>query len=436
MPISDPLVWLGVATTTTARIVARPEVDGRLFAAVRGQVARIAGDTVTSVSNDGIGVINLTGLTPGARYVADVYCDSTYIGRVYPRTQAESGTHTLAWASCIQHERPWTAARHVVDRWDADLLILQDDCPYTERGYRQYADGSTFWGETVQYGGSAPMDFSNYCAHHRAMRRHPAMRYVLERTPCLYTHGDHEYPGNDWDWGLSAANAGWGGTWASTQQDVDDAGAVAEAAVASYNQGNPINPIGGRYYWEATLGPATILGIDLYTEYDTGAGLRISAAQEAWLIDRAVNCGTPFVIISSGTPLYAAGSNDLPNTWLATTTQRNRIIDAIHDARTGVLWISGDRHHPLVHQSTKAVCVSAAPLGSNYFSNLFTGWTSAQVVWRPAFQGAAFLCYGVLHVTDEYLNPTIVDMRGNVRWSGRIVAGSNLLSYPRPRAAV
>lgn len=189
--------------------------------------------------------------------------------------------------------------------------------------------------------------------------------------------------------------------------------------------------------------------------------------QYEWLKARllaAQNDGIPHKIVASPRKTFS-DPEDNGDSFGEYTHERNELLAWIHANITGCSWTGGDRHlaaivaaqaadgGPYPNDGYDHLCVNACPLGQTVptgdqglYGFQAQGNKGANTVWRAGGQtgfpsdappwGEIYRVIGEIHITREYVEWRLRHVyTDHVVWSGRVYAGSNALTYPRPRLA-
>jgi phosphodiesterase/alkaline phosphatase D-like protein len=188
--------------------------------------------------------------------------------------------------------------------------------------------------------------------------------------------------------------------------------------------------------------------------------------QYDWIKSRLLKAqqdGVIHKIVMSGRKTYRDGG-DNPDGLSEYEWERNDLLTWIDANITGCSWSGGDRHIPSVMAASKVggfyandgydhLCVNACPLGQNIPSGNQGGWGSrivgnngANTIWRMGHHEtfcdtatkwkAIYRVVGEIEIVPEYVEWRLRHVyTDDVVWSGRVYAGSNALTYPRPRLA-
>jgi len=451
--------WLGKATDTTATYVVRSDADGDLTMVVDG--VEFTGTTIATGTNDGIGTVTATGLSPGKFYDCTLsVAGASTISRKL-QTMPASAPFKVAFTSCLDKYESSIALWQAVKNEGVVANINQGDYTYMDTAL-------TMWQETVAVPvtGSAA---SVYMTHHRQMHRNAGNVLIDSYCPQYYQGDDHEVGGEDWDHTVTAAQTTTNVASGGTQAQVDASWWAGNQAMIAYYQGNPANTDSGiaastdkpsnaeagtaaaQYppkYYRFTIGNTEFFVLDCISykspqnDAESGSKTMLGATQKQWLKDRLTASTATFKVICSSKMTYPSVNT---NGWEKYTTERAEILDYILASvpKKGVIWVCGDNHAPHASFSAAlehtAFCANPARIarspivGTAYQTN---------VVWRET--GAAdgsptrnIQMAGILTVTEDYLEMKYIDVLGRTmedpegriaQW--RVMAGSNLMIQP------
>jgi len=172
---------------------------------------------------------------------------------------------------------------------------------------------------------------------------------------------------------------------------------------------------------------------------DDASKTMFGANQLAWLkAELAASQATYKAIFSKLTFRNASGGGN-GDTHHDYQTERDSLLTWIDNASGwlvpgGVVWLTGDQHFPhiMVNSSPNHLCVCACPSGVD--NNWNGAWsTSEGVPWVSKTNQV----FGSVFVGNGYLEAQIrsVEPGGAILWKGRILPGSNALSYPALRSS-
>jgi len=427
------LVWQGVPTTTTARVVVQSDSSGQLSATVNGST--FTGDTVDPSVDDGVGKIDITGLSAGHSYECVVKVGSTTIDTITVKTFSE-GRVKVRWFSCINPMREFFEGRKMATE-DFDLSVVLGDMPYTDTT-------SSNWGyacPSVITDLAAATNEENYWPHYKRSRAVPGLKALFRAKPVAYIHDDHEAPGDDWDNSVAGCN----NVNASLCTDLDDVAAINAVwpvVAGLYEIGNPANSDSGidndAKYFRFTIWNTEFFVLDCISyrsavaATDDATKTMLGSNQKTWLKAKLLASTATFKVVFSPKSLVKINGGN-GDTWNEYQTERNEVLQYIHDnSVTGVFWGTGDQHRSHVtYSSTTAgddydhVSLCACPLTTD-----INGTISAPSGFIKSMFNSPRV-YGEIETTDDYLEARLVRADDNaVLWRGRVYAGENTVSYP------
>jgi hypothetical protein len=275
--------WFGYAEGGTVRIVARSDSAGTLSVVTGGQT--FTGTTITAAmldrddvaSTDGIGIVDVTGLTPGGpRQAFSLRLDGVeqFAGTLRP-APATGQQYNVFVMSCIERFNPFNIG-NLIDRYDPHLVILLGDTPYCDSGWSGGLGLGTVTG--VDSDPTMANWFNTYLQFHRM----PALKRLFRSAHMVRIWDDHELA-DDWDnswirlWNACGANGDQTAVFGTavkpaTQANREAAQAVADAykvkgkrAFKAYAMGNPDEVSSGDTapcYFAFDYGDARVIVLD------------------------------------------------------------------------------------------------------------------------------------------------------------------------------
>ena len=461
--------YLGIPTTTSANLIVRSPVAGIV-------TLRCAGQTITANADpavdDGLVRLDVVGLRPDGRYSYTVTLPDGETATGILKTFPEPGIRPvkIGWFSCTKNT--YAPGLYPLLKKNLDALICVGDEIYTEGDFT-YSDFNLTSPTTDMTHATDP---SVYASYYRLARSYVPIRQLIESVPYGVVHDDHEFAVNDIDWRLSQFQKAMPFvTSAADMQAVIDAGAQA---TWWYSKGNAPNTDSGvdnnPFYFRFRAGPAEVFVIACAVHgYDPSAadrlvrpdrtvagGSHLGLKQKQWLLNSLANSDAPIKVIMSPKMTDEAefSNSDGWNT-TAWWDEFLEIGQAIHDAvgwkrPGGVIWCCGDFHSPGVHaryagengSTFDHVAVTACPSGQDqtgvrnsgnagpYTRKWFNDGTGSGGV--SSGYGHWLRNSGMLEITEEYVEASIILADGTIWWSGRVYAGSNAMSYPETKLAV
>lgn len=443
--------WLGHATTTAAKVCVRGENNGTVTVACNGQ--NFTG-TVDTAVNDGVTVVDVTGLSPNFTYPLTITDAAAATATGNLKTMPLTGGK-VAFTSCWDRTRSLDDLVQNVLDFGAHAMQQQGDYIYCGVALTNYNGETT----TVVNTSSTA---ANYANHWRQTKRKTDMRLLETSIPSYYTFDDHEFGGDNWDHSVTQAQTGLNVASGGTQAEVDNSWWVARQAAAWYHAGNPANgsalaiaekpPAAGgaipasNYpinYYNYRVGDIEVFAIDcisyrsILTATDNGSKTMLGANQKAWL-KAALDASTAkFKIIASGKTTYFANSGGTGDDWTKYTTERDELIQYINANASGklrgVVWIAGDAHAAFVayDPAKRHICMCANPAGVDHLAQ--TAAYQTKVIWKEQGKSASNTSpqglFGLAEAFDGYLVMRLINQFGAEQWRGRVDYGSNALLF-------
>lgn len=329
------------------------------------------------------------------------------VGHAITAIAADSTANiTFGASSCLSADHgDFPSLTRLVEAGHMDLFLQLGDSVYAD-GSETVEEFREFWAENLMATGMAD---------------------VAASTPQLYTLDDHEIH-NNFD-----------------QEDIS--GAVIDAGRDAFFENTPVRRhddeptrIWRSYKYGKT---AEFFVLDCRTERNRKAGIYISPEQMDWLIDGLSKSDATWKVILNSVPI-----TEMPEVyniervvydrWYGYPFQRNQLLDSIHaNAVKGVLFVSGDLHHPLFARveetgyRSNIFEVLVGPAGSTVNPLAVLIETPEQYLWADStWCGTRFeLTHsGMAHIT-------VIDEKGGTlldcffRDSGEVVAKFATHSY-------
>ncbi|MBT8448666.1 MAG: alkaline phosphatase D family protein [Gammaproteobacteria bacterium] len=435
--------WLGHATTTTARVVLRTDTNGTPSVTCNGDT--FTGSAISTATNDGVGVVDITGLSAGKRTAFTLTIGAESVtGHV--KTFPETGSIKIGIIGCCVMQRHNPAIEELYAK-GIDALYTIGDMPYCE-------DLTNANGITCSPGSSVPT-LANMEAINRANHNNIQLKRISQNIPLYKMWDDHELFGDDWDHTVASCNDV--SAIATDTADVADFFEICQKAWSAYAQGNPSNsdaeatptkpnssPDGDatRYpvqYFRHTLGAAEIFVTDSIshktenTATDNASKTMYGSAQKAWFKKYVSESSKDFKIAIDSKSLFRNTGSPKGDSWNKFTTERNEIWDQIlnTDGTTGVLHIGSDDHVAIVSKATTAVegwdlvSICTGSGGTEHASIAITGPVLGQWGHLSDIQGNTG---AIVEITSDYLQISIINGVGSTLFQKRILSGSNDLS--------
>lgn len=452
-------VYTGIPYSNICPVLVRSTANGAVSVVVNGVPFT---ETANTAVNDGLVLINVTGLSGGTRYPAAVTTPNesdTITLRPFPTY----GKVSMGVASCGQiTNKP--AYNQFIER-DVDCVVNVGDEFYPE--FAISAHGVSTIDTTSSLANAS--NVQNYYDKNLLARRTPELKQVLKTRGYARIPDDHDMGVNDCYWTLAQFQTAITGVVdTADMQSIIDA---SSKAMVDYNQINPPNTDANvdtnAFYTRFDLGEhAEVFMLScICMGYDPTAtdrlirpqiGDMISSLHEAWLLARLAVSTKKIKIILSPKMTYNAEFIN-PDGWdgeAGWRTQRDRIVQAIHDQSPswnipgGVMFVSGDYHTPSVHAAYNGVDgstfdhvnVTCCPAGSTTTNSGANGsYTRKKFDDFSGTQGASthpnaplLKNVGIITVPADgsYVEAEIVLSNGSTWWKGRVLAGENKLTYP------
>ena len=426
--------WLGDCNKDTACVMVRSNVAGTVT--VAGQSVSVD-PTVTGASGgDGVARFDV----PHGTH--EIIINGTQYDTITTKRPPQGQSFEIGWGSCENTKR---------DTWMGYLLAERELAAFFWIGdfiYSLESIGVSRFGRSKQsvYLKTPPTHQDMY-THYQQAHLVPGNRVLHRSCPTYWVGDDHEEINRDnWDNSLTQLNIG-GVSLGSTAADVEFYGAMGERCMEVYFAGNPAD--GGPHphmYFRKRIQHVEFFVLQ-ECHYRTPLAVAdadpskdmLGVEQLAWLQAALLDSTATFKVVLSPKKLFRnVGDND--DIWYRYEYQRELILDwIVAQGLTGVVWLAGDKHCPdwSYDETRKVLCVNASPITQyNQASGHGVGYTTHNE-WKPfgnagappaqlqSALGGELHCAGVLRVTPEYIEPLIVDERGNEISTGRIYAGSN-----------
>ena len=491
------------ATVNSAIVWVRHTSNGVLTVQANGQT--FTGDTISTTVDDGTGICTVTGLSANSQYPFTAYVGTELVATGTLKTMPSGGRFAIAGSSCFGYWRDAPVLEALLDHYGDRLALFVDqgDNPYQSEPthWRIALDGNyeggiaTVNGESIQSceyslqlrGGMTAGDESyvkeNHYAHYRAYWKMPSVQRMQHSVPYYQSDDDdHGWIGNDWRGGASADWDGGANTalirasanfwarlayslrdaagyaidqttydWCVTQSDFDFMNLWGNEVQAAYQKGLPASAGAGfAQYFTMDIGDATLIFLDTIRERQVqgASNLLLSAAQEAFLYASLKNSTNPWKLIMAG-KAFRGCSDDFREY----TDQQARIGTYISNSINagnpdawavpgGVVWFTGDIHHPSVVQNEFAVVIGN-PAGSTLKTDVLNGYAPAAIpTHTPVYKSMGYTTYGITQAEANRRSYTaawfievngadslefgIMDECGNKRYSATLMPGENI----------
>lgn len=219
-----------------------------------------------------------------------------------------------ATSCCSYQGAPFPSLQNVAARGDLDFFVWNGDTVYQD-GSDNTAEMRSIWQRNLRTDG---------------------FRAILERTPGLFTWDDHEV---DNDWGIPGL--------IPADREAMGVDAFFEFACVARD---PVAP--ARLWRKFRCGCVEVIVLDGRSEHDIEAEEYLSAEQFAWFKDALLTSDATWKVVINSVPIAQMPEayniqQLLYEHWNGYPTQRAELIEHItNNAITGVMFISGDFHHP------------------------------------------------------------------------------------------
>lgn len=349
--------WLEDRTATTQRVSFRCTAD---HAAVG-----VSGNTVAvaTATKDGTGYVDIAATADAG--TATLLVDGVPSGTInYPAFAASTDTFTMGVAGCQSQDYEFLAGHWL--KKDCSLVVQTGDWIYEGEAYNQ-------WGETGMASCLVTPTAANWFKHHRQPHRNPGWKVLGHSVPIYKIEDDHDvidkYDQTDqaaMATAITAYVAANGGTRADALTAITG---FAFGAIEAYRHQNP--------YYAFTFGAARIIVPNLmkYTDPLTKAAgptkTKMGATQLAWFLGELAD-PSPIKVVISSKVLFNGPNDDgwypWPNdpvTYPGFTDELSTILKHIKtNAIKGVIWMTGDSHHPMVQNLTPQMVATKLGIGT------------------------------------------------------------------------
>lgn len=370
----------------------------------------------------------------------------------------------IGWFSCMNLGAPLTAGDHIVDTYSCTAVFSLGDTPYMGE--------ATGWGGVSLATIDKDSSVADILEKHTNLRTTPQWAKMENNLTLYYMADDHEWGGDNWDHTIAQANTDLN-IGATTQAEVDTHFDRCNQAIISVSTNNPANTDADAIAEkpsESAEADASIypikyfrVGYDIngnvdntnphieffvidcisyrspYHDADDAAKKMLGDNQRGWLTAHLNSSTATFKAIMTPKKTHINAGVDNGDTWGAYTTEREVILDYIDDnSITGVIWLAGDRHTPMIDiletpvDAHDHVCVCACPVSVAINTPKAT-IIDAQTRWFDENNRV----FGLLSVEQTYIEASVCSVTSGAKlWTGRVEAGSNALSYPDKVLAV
>ena len=456
-----PLWWLTTPSSTAASVCFRATSNGKAYLKCNGKTVSVNCDT--SVDDGVVRFPDITGLSPDSSYhftVKGAVAADDFSGNL--KTFPASGAARLVVTGCQEN---YGYSDHI-----------QRTLEHNPHAYFQVGDFN-YQGNGEGYGGISTLrtndsfandtDIQNRYNEYRFVYSHPQFRQLMTQVPLAITPDDHEFDKNNcyWDLGVFNAASGYTLTTEAEMQAIVDA---ANTGMLAYTKGQPraIGYDNGALYFSIEVGNMLVIMLSCIQSFvdtsDSTRGIRplrgtpdtgqlmISAQQEQFILDECRTTDKPFKVVVSNKSTSEVGVQ--LDGWRGNLIQRNRILQAIHDAvgwkvPGGVVWAGSDAHQPLFVSMEAGVdgatfdhvqmsCSASMNGPHSSATQGVAALTSPDAYTRFSVNDSGFhtcLPYqGIICLEsaddDSYIDIFMVSLSGNEVMRGRVLAGQNKLS--------
>ncbi len=459
------LWWRGHATTSTCRLVVRTDTTGTVV--ITGSLSG-SQEADTSV-DDGIVVFDFSELVENTQYNLTI-TQGLDTQSCSVKTFPLSGSFNVCWWSCIDESYDFTPGLLMQKHNPTAVFDLGDVSYGQANALNPY--GIVWIKANTNNGQPGGYDISDVWDHMRGGHQIPGRQSAERNSAYYFMPDDHDaLAGNDWDHSIDQATVDTGGINLTdpTQAECDTHWWTVNQARRSYMKGNAdteavstVNDIPGESeevaathypvnYFKAEISNTEFFMLDCIShrsalsDSDDENKTILGPTQKAWLIDAVIASTATFKIIVSTKKLYKLGElADNADTWAEYTTERDEILAAVA-SETGVLWISGDTHNATASWWTiddiaggepPVIDFTSCPATKSFTTDIGYGY-SGPVRWKiSGIAGtttgdtetnrlwSAYRVYGLLEITDNYIDISLIDFTGRDKIKRRLLAGS------------
>lgn len=454
--------WLGHATVNSAKVCVRGTTTGAVSVSCNGATFTSAIDTAV---NDGVAVVNVTGLAPFTQYPITISDASGATERGAIKTMPSAGGK-VAFISCDERVRSLSDLAQNIIFTGAQAVCHEGDYIYAAANLTNY-NGET--SALINTSSTA----ANYAVHWRQCKRKHDKRLLETTVPHYYMFDDHEFGGDNWDHSVyqaqqtlnvASGDTDTGGLHQNGSAQVDASWWAARQAAGYYMVGNPDvdaglspdKPPGAQAgtpstqypvcYYRFTCGDIEVFHIDCFSyrsfnaATDNASKTMLGATQKAWLKARLSASAATFKVIASGKTTYKATAGGTGDDWTIFGTERDELIAYIqNNGITGCVWMCGDAHGAFVtyDPSRGHIAVCANPAGVDHIVQAtghqpYTVWKESAYTPNgttdPRKAGLFGLCEVVTAANGtKALLLRLIDQYGAELWRGWVDAGTNVL---------
>ena len=477
--------WNGGSTPTTVRVMVRDTTNGAVSLVIGGQT--ITGTIATTV-NDGVVMLEATGLTPGTTYPYTISSPNGGAAGEH-KTQPASGPTTLGVVSC-QSDNIFNGA--FLRKFGLNCLIHSGDESYNEKIF--FPTGA---GENK----ADLLDIDNHYAYKLLQRTTLGKINYTHYLPFVHLIDDHDGIHNDWSDDLDRVNANMNytvdvdaGEWITIKNHIAD-------ALWAYDRGRP-DPFTATtdtepFYTDFISGNCHVICLANCAQSRTPQVIRpewgqgndmLAAATMQWAKDALQNSPCKFKLIITPKSVMSV-SNVQSDTWvqydnvtgIGGVTNPTGYADwdtlfiwiqansASWTVPGGVVWVGGDWHSPgryggagqtIAGETYDFAYFNASPFGrkdardsdehgkwlsapwARSFVSELSGGPMVTNRWLGSENGDtnSFLDnFGLIKTTEDYIEVSLISVKTGEPipgFTGRVLAGAHALSQPDLKVAL
>lgn len=429
--------------TTALRLVVKADANVVLSALVNGVV--YTGDTINTTVRNGIGKVDITGLSPNTTYDIIIRLAGVDVKTVYGKTLPTDSVK-IAFASCLSNAafQSWASyiQRHVIP----DVVYLAGDLyyennPSTNRNQQPVVDCT-----------SNCLDIDNRYTFIQNFFTLPEVQSLFDSgVQFLYMYDDHEIF-NSWEWDTSHF-----GTMSGIEDSptltapltVDELLSVWRAHkpyLDAIHYGNPDSPsvtgdiptgasgatgvIAGDFtplYYSVgvdTLWSLYALDVQSHRSnlYDADSGTQdpivktcLGANQRGWLFTQGAADNANHKLIMTGKYVWELANEGTIGTgewdrWNIYPSERQAIIDDVNSNWSkNVTLIAGDVHQPIVAKQNDLYCFCICPAGIENIKRDAPYGTYTSHIYGDTF-GANYKFIGVIDIDSTGMRISLHDL--------------------------
>ncbi|MEQ8231222.1 MAG: alkaline phosphatase D family protein, partial [Gammaproteobacteria bacterium] len=437
--------------------------------------------------DDGVVRHVVPGLAPGRTYEYEIVQAGARVGAGLCDTLPVAGTpFAIAYLSCLFHNQDtaeWVADALAAHPVPVKLVVFQGDTPYIDVPTTEQA----MWGETsrgllhwiraridseaggvvANYDYTDPTERALIKAQaynvHRAFRRTPGVKRIIERYATIWQADDHERPGDNVtrdDYAQMNSTGSPPVVIVANNDQNNEVFDICREAFQAYYIGNPSNGDANNdsnyddddqtYFRLRCNDDLEMLFVDT-TEYKTkaadAADVRkiVGDTQRAWLTAQVAASTATSKLISSPAALSGVWRTAAEETAAHPQTadgsdagERDVIMQALEGFNV-LAWIAGDLHHTHVSMHNGIPCIECCPVRAT-FSQAAGGWDADGRLYLRGGTGNVGSdrngIFGIVDIHPDGMQHWQVERWGMFkRRAGRQYAGSNALVYEPVKVA-